>query len=464
MLHSTQLRAEISLDNSGVTISLPTIVTTEGLNKSHLEYLLFSRHKSESWLERSTFALRLLIDYMAVNENVFATPKKMFIEFCEKLYLGTVGRDGEDPSNLRWKPRKQDDAAALIGYITQFTDWLAEKNEDSGLQLNPFRSSTSFEDRLNWAAYLQKKDRAFMSHLWASTPDNLGKTRSVRKKNSQNNGLFDHAKAFPEDAIGRLLQDGFVRYGFTYSDKYTERQNIRDILITMLMHYGGLRISECFHIWVDDIVRIQQKGYEFVVKVYDPAGGLAPDGKSKREEYLLKKYNLKPRNKYPRSHKLHSGWKDPLITNKSGNYFTVIWYPAKAGEYFYELWKLYLLEQRKDTEVPSHPFAFTNKDGGPYSKGSYKSANKRAVERIGLNYNKDSCTTEHSHRHRYGAKLSKDGASPLFIKTALHHKSFESQKVYTQPSEKDVREALLKIESDFTDEFNRLEMLQLEGE
>ena len=463
MLHSTQLRSEISLDNSGITISLPTIITVDGIMKSYLEYLLACRNKSESWLDRSTFAVRLLIDYIAVNEDIFKTPKAMFVEFCERLYLGTVGKNGEDPSNLRWKPRKKNDAAALIGYITQFTDWLAIQNEESCLQLNPYRSSTSFEDRLNWAAYLQKKERAFMSHLWADKPDDLGTTRNVQRQKNQNTGMFDFAKAFPEDKIAELLRDGFVRYGFAHADKYHERQNIRDILITMLMHYGGLRISECFHIWVDDIIKIPQEGYEFVVKVYDPVDGIAPDGISTRKEYLLKQYSLKPRNKYPRSHKLQAGWKNPLITNTPDNFFTVFWYPAKAGEYFYELWRLYLQKQRKDTTPSSHPYAFTNRDGSPYSKACYIRANKRAIERIGLTYSKALCTTEHAHRHRYGASLAKDGASQESIRTALHHQSLESQITYTQPSEKQVRQSLLKIEADFTAEFKQLEQLKQEG-
>ncbi|NRB43079.1 MAG: site-specific integrase [Pseudomonadales bacterium] len=443
MLSSTLLRSNVTRDNTGITLSIPVIITKYGILKSYLDYLIVNRNKSESWKDRSAFSLRLLIDYIGQNEDCFKTPREMFTAFSDALFTGTIGTDGEDLSGLRWIPRNENDAASLIGYITQYTDWLAIKNDRSELQLNPYRESTNYEDRLNYAAYLHKKNNAFMSHLWADKSPTQSSTRNYTRNKKPSHTGHDEAKAFPQGRINDLLNQGFVRAGFSNSTIPHERLNLRNILITVLMHYGGLRVSECFHIFVDDIAKIKDKGFEFVVKVYHPANGTAPDGSSRRE-YLLKKYNLQPRTEYPRSHKLHSGWKNPLLTDSKDEFFTVLWFPASAGELFYELWKMYLLKQR--VHSADHPYAFTNRNGHPYTRASFKAANKRAVERIGLTYSKEACTTEHSHRHSLGRRLSESGASELIIRGVLHHKSLESQITYTAPSERETRNALKELD------------------
>lgn len=46
-------------------------------------------------------------------------------------------------------------------------------------------------------------------------------------------------KTFPEDRMNDLLWNGFVRYGYEESDKIYERLDLKNVLITLLMHYGG---------------------------------------------------------------------------------------------------------------------------------------------------------------------------------------------------------------------------------
>lgn len=452
MLSSTTLQANVIVDNTGITVELLVIVTNDGVLHSYLQYLIYNRQKSESWKNRSVFSVRLLLDYMNGNRGVFEKPRDMFREFSNCLYTGTIGAQDEDLSELRWKPRKQADANAIIGLITHYTDYLAVINEDNDIQLNPFKDASPFEQRLNWAAYYHKKDKVFLSHLWKNSDAMIAnnKIRSVKRAARSNfSGTYDIAKAFPKNRINDLIYQGFILYGKDHCKLIHERLNLRDVLITMLMHYGGLRISEVFHLYVEDIAEFIEGNLHQIVKVYHPSEGTAPcDERMGRREYLLKRFSLKPRNEYLISNKRFSGWKDPMLTNSNGLFFKVEFFPACSSNQFFQLWKLYLQYQRVSAKKGAeHPYAFTTREGRPYTIKGYSTAKKRAVERIGLIYSKEACTTPHAHRHRYGQNLVESGVSAIVIKTAMHHKSMESQQTYTQPSENEVRRQFEKAEA-----------------
>jgi integrase len=446
MRASTFINSKISIDNTGVVIDLPVIITVDGILKSYLDYLIVFRNKSESWRSKSVLAVRLLLDYISVNEVAFDRPQRMFSAFSECLFTGTIGQDRYDPSGLYWMPRKQENARFLISLITQYTDWLAIQNEDMGLQLNPYRESTNYEDRLNHAAYWQRKKRAFLSHLWATIPENIGFVRNVNNTNQQSrkSTSIAPAKKFPSGRLDDLLWNGFVKKGFSSESNLVERLNLRDVLITMLMHYGGLRLSEVFHIWVDDISCVYHEGKRLcVVKIYHPSEGKIPGEKLNRRAYLLEKCGMLPRNKYKKTHKLHAGWKGVKFDNDVEKFISIFWFPAEAGEDFYALWLMYVKSQRAPPPKENpHPFAFTSRTGSPYTVGAYNSSLKHAVVRIGLEFSKRAGTTAHGGRHSFGSSLKDAGVPPLYIRNALHHISLESQQVYTQPSEDEIREKL----------------------
>lgn len=444
MLNSVCVEANVRLDSTGIWVSLPAIVTEDGLLRSHLDYLLAHRNKSWSWQDRSAFAIRLLIDYTKQNEGCFDSPYELFREFANCLYTGTVGEDGKDPSWLRWKPRKDDDAGFLINLITDYTDWLAQQHEEKKFQINPQVKPTRYEEWLGLAAHYQRKRRAFLSHLWANKPDPSYYRLVMPRKVDRSQGV-ESKKSFPEGRIDDLLWKGFVRYGFDTSDKIDERLDLKNVLITMLMHFGGLRISECFQIWVEDITPWEDG--TALVKVFHPAKGKRNKNSPSRREELLRRYNLKPRFEYPKSHTLHAGWKELKEDNEDLHYVVVWWYPQSAGQIFNKLWRLYLTYQRYPDEG-MHPFAFTTRSGAPHSINGYNQSLKRAVERIGLLFSKENGTTAHGHRHAYGQRLSDAGCSSLIIKNALHQKSIESQQVYTQLTDKQMRAHLKRFSTD----------------
>ena len=87
---------------------------------------------------------------------------------------------------------------------------------------------------------------------------------------SRSNGN-EGKKSFPPGRIDDLLWNGLTRYGFETSDVVYERLDLKNVLITMLMHYGGLRLSECFHLWVEDVVPWEDG--TALVKIFHPDKG-----------------------------------------------------------------------------------------------------------------------------------------------------------------------------------------------
>ncbi|ROZ79281.1 site-specific integrase [Pseudomonas neustonica] len=435
---SIRVNATIRIDNTGARFALPVLISNSGLLKSHLIYLLHHRRRSHSWLDRSAFAVKLLCDFWDANLVVCLEPKQLFREFALSLFTGTIGENGSDDSGLRWLPRREADARQLVALLTHYFDWLAEVNEDAGISLNPRVPPDGIGARMNLACYYHRKRNAFMSHLWANKPKNI--QRFTQLPRAQVVSSSEVVKAFPQGKMHELLEHGFIMRGKSGKKGIENRLNLRDILITMLMYYGGLRVSECFHIWLEDIVLVD---HQCVVKVHHPSQGGSPDKKFNRAAYLRQKYNLVPRTEYPKRNGLHSGWKDPLLTNNKGKYFTLHWFPASAGDQFRHLWVLYLRYQYVRPRPGSeHPYAFTNHEGRPYTIRAYTKSRKRAVERIGLRFSKSEGTTAHADRHSYGLSLANAKVRPEVIKVAMHHKSIDSQEVYTQPSANDVRRAL----------------------
>lgn len=439
---SVKVNAKVRLDNTGVVQELPVILTEGGVLKSHLQYLAHYRSRSKSWADRSAFAVGLLLEFWEANQDAVIDPKRMFREFALSLYTGTVGEDGNDPSNLRWVPRKEADARQLIGHITHYCDWLAEINEDEGFRINPKVRPDSAGERMNVAAHYHRKRNAFLSHLFAKK--SVNHQRNVQLRRAQTIHNQEIVKFFPEGRMGDLLSEGFVRRGYSGAPDIAERLNLRDVLITMLMFYGGIRISECFQIWLNDITVVDG---HCIVKVHHPSQGLAPDGISPRVGYLKEHYGLLPRDQYPKNHRLHAGWKDPALASRSGKYFVVNWFPLEAGDRFRSLWSLYLKTQFEPPKFgDKHPYAFTTQTGSIYTIKAYTANRKRAVERIGLKFSKEAGTTAHADRHSYGQALANAGVRPEIIQKAMHHKSPDSQAVYTEPTEKEIRRAFAQAE------------------
>ena len=426
--------------SSNLTYSLPALLTEKGLIISHLRYLAWFNYKSDSWKERSCFALSLLLKYLdAVPEVKKATDALK--SFTETLVIGSIDPETfTDPLGLYWRPRSLRDANNLLFHITHYTDYLVLQEDYSAERVNPFRKATSYEERLNWCAYYHKQSNVFLNHL-TNHSEQIEQHKRVRLVESFNENVFstEYAVRFPEQHLERLLYLGFLKRDGT--------PDYKSQAIAMLLNYGGLRKSEVFHIYVSDITLNPNYPKEALVRVYHPSLGEAPDvGFKDRREYLLATTSYKPRNTYLGSERLYAGWKNPLLTSKSG-YFEVVFNPPHKAEEFLLVWANYLKYQRVEpARGENHPFAFTNSKGMPETLKNFQRLHRRAVEKIGLVVKKEHGTTEHGHRHAYGFRARQAGLDQIAIQKAMHHKSPHSCLVYIKPTLEEVTEALKGIE------------------
>jgi len=427
-------------DNTGIHEEIPVILTEFGPLQPLIQYILKHRHMlSESNTIKLVQAVGLLVDYMEANHQVFDNPNDLFNTLVQRLYSGTVGVDGNDPSGLYWDARNPPVVRVLVNHLSKFSDWMAQ--EQGTKPLNPWRQATRTEEQLAWAAWHHQRNRAFLGHTMSVDVAAL-KVSQARSVLLKRNPVIDHepVKYFPEDRMVDLLFKGFIVPGKQKSPRIEERLNLRDILITMLLQYGGLRMSEPFHLFVHDVIHDDTALGTALVKVYHPSLGKAPsdlcDAKGKpvvcdRATYLRDKFGLLPRTDYKGSHSLHAGWKGNALDSKQ-HFMHVHWVPRWAGELFWKLWVFYMAQ--RDPLNPGHPFAFVTRKGKPYSIDAFEDAHAKAIKRIGLVPAKALGTTPHGHRHAFGQRLSDLKLHPIFVQKAMHHKSLESQIVYSEPA------------------------------
>jgi len=211
--YAVKIKTRYKNDCTSKELVLPAIYTESGLLISHLRYLAENSYKSGSWLDRSVFAVMLLIRYITANQSAFKDATSLLRSFSQCLTLGTVNPSTlEDESQLYWSPRSNEDAHTLLGHITTYTDWLSEQPEYHQQRVNKFRRATSVEQRLNWCAYYHKHASVFLNHL--STPKryahSAGYSRQIQIRQMAAIQIST-TKRFPSSEIRQLLDEGMIR-------------------------------------------------------------------------------------------------------------------------------------------------------------------------------------------------------------------------------------------------------------
>ncbi|PKG56332.1 gamma-mobile-trio recombinase GmtY [Shewanella sp. GutDb-MelDb] len=414
------------------TANLPALFTEKGVLVSHLRFLYTKRHKSQSWIERNVFAVELLLKFINAHINTSTSATEMLRSFVDTLCFGSIDNSNDDQSGLYWQSRRVEDVNVLLGHINFYCDYLDQLHGHELPNLNPLRKATKAEERLRWCAYYKRQSNCFLNHLSNPSKHQFSVVRNIQ-------GPLNHLLSiesvhrFPEEHFER-----FLKYGFF--SKRNGEMDFACLLIVMLMHYGGLRLSECFHIYTSDIA-IDTKDGSAIVSVFHPSDGASPEpGFSNRRDYLNSRFRQKPRNEYKRSHKLYSGWKQPLLTNRNLSFDVMLFPNSKATEF------TWLLQQYLAVRVDgAHPYLFSNSVGKPESKKNFIQKHKRAVERIGLEVGKHLGTSPHSHRHSYGYRLNQAGFNQLEIQKAMHHKSPFSCLVYLKPEDNEIRDKIREL-------------------
>jgi hypothetical protein len=342
--------------------------------------------------------------------------------FADALATGTINADGDDPSRLFWLPKSYREARRTLADVTAFGDWLDEQGYAPSL--NPTRPATVQEQIVFWHRWNQQKKTALLGHLKTRARDadraRIGREAIIRKTGGHDEG---EAKAFPENAIFPLLERGFDR-----NPRWT---TIRDVLITLLLHFGGRRTSEVMHLWVGDVEPDPDDPKKCIPWIQHPEDGTIVwtdplTGTMKRlmrHQYLQLRHGIQPLTLQTGRRRV--GWKKPL-TQSEGR-MRVFWSDASANRLFWTLYQEYI---RIRPRVARHPWLFITPDGDPMTTAGYAKVHHAAVRRIGLIPAKNLGTTPHGHRHAYGHEAEARGLSRKVIQIAMGHRNPFSQEIY----------------------------------
>lgn len=233
-----------------------------------------------------------------------------------------------------------------------------------------------------------------------------------------------------------------------------EERNITYRALWTLLAFGGCRLSEGLNLWATDV----RSGYESTAfGCYDMTGMpfvvLAHPSRSRfidspsinlrtarsREQYLLDRYGLSPRNLLPEGNKMRAGYKGVNPANAKLDLAWIYWTdPGKANEFETLARDIRRFRQFSGAAERS-PYLFVNSTntqhcGSPTRLAAAEAAFQRASHRIG-GLESGRIPTPHWLRYFYkntaadDLKLGKEQ-----VQLMMHHSSIESQDDYTKIS------------------------------
>lgn len=432
-----RVKLKVQLDNTGNRVEVPGLLTPAGLLTPLLDYFLEETlSHSIAWMEKVVRSVRIFCNYIYANTDQ-RDPAVLFNNFAAALISGSFDTETfDDSSGLYWHARQSKDVSGILTDLNYFFDWLGKKSPYAA-SINPKVAANSYEQRCNELAQFYSRKNALLGHLWRSGDDDKKTRRTKIKSTSSANSA--EPPAFPENRFNDLINDGF-RVG--------RRIDHRGICITLLMHGAGFRVSEPFHLYVQDVMPDPVNPKSALVRIHHPTDGFAPDrwkapGQSNvgnRAAYLSSMYGMKPRHVILGND--HAGWKGGFYD--ADHYKQAYWFEPIYGEWFLYHWNCYI-QQLVHIER-DHPFLLANltrgQIGGMYTLPTFNDLHANACRRIGLIPAKRFGTSPHGHRHAYGQRIKKAGFDEKMIQVMLHHASPESQKPYTEPGVKEVNEAI----------------------
>lgn len=359
----------------------------------------------------------------------------MFSSFLHDLLYGTV-RNGEDASGLWWSAHSPDVVSRTAGHIAEFSEWLATSGQ--GIAINPKdRPASAFERMIALKAFTYRKNASLLAHVKDSSAANLF-AATARQVNppGRTDKLLLAPPAFPEHKIEELLWVGFENKKFKNDPRPWKRWNLRDILITLICLYGGARVSEPMHLWIQDTTESDRDPQSCRVFIHEPDHGkiTADDPIMGRRTMTRSDYlNQLCDGKVPLTRATgnsRSGWKGGLLNAPEKRAMEMMWIDADAGRLFKSIWQLYIQHVRPFSH--NMPWAFLTKNGLPMGPSAYMDSLQRAVKKIGLSFKKSEGSTPHGLRHRYGQWLNDRGVNQKVGQVCMHHANPLSQEVYRQ--------------------------------
>lgn len=452
----------------------------DGSVEAYLPFLKYQRalrRFSRSWQDNTARALGLFWDFCIVHAQQGWSPRELFREFAMTLLEGTPLIDAEPSQTdfraartLMWPPTPRTRVLGLIRSIEAFAEWCATETGKDGPLARQENVSipTSGNGITNLLVWSRLRQLSMLQHL-KKAPRKTAKQSVVALDRSDGKSKeMQRAKHFPPAQAERLLWEGHRRPGAATESNIFLRYNVRDMMITLLDGWGGLRRSEGLHLWVRDVIEDPSSpGHALVVLAHpeespmeyvDPLSGTVH--KTTRSETLQRIYGLRARNIVKRG-SYHVGWKGMALNYEYRA--QLFWIDPQAAALFWVLYQGYIrfirpaiMARRHVMGGGDHPFLFVSEEtsartrlpGEPYSEKAYQRHHAAAVRRIGLEHAKEFGTTTHGLRHLYGQTLADLTVAPEVIRQAMHHVSVLSHLVYTAPLPAKVNAALQKAQDD----------------
>jgi site-specific recombinase XerD len=264
------------------------------------------------------------------------------------------------------------------------------------------------------------------------------KTRSRKKtsgRKKQTIGLRQY-KPFPPHLIQELID---------------ETKNSRDKLLFGFLAYGGRRLSEMMHLFMQDV---GMRGNELHVALRHPSRSTMTwtnlahkQVHGQRLEYLRAMFDLMPRTEHG-ANRSAVGWKGIKFDDEA-NCSSELYWIRDSGHYLLHLHKQYLHGARASAPRRNHPYYFVAQSGEPLTIKAVEKQFELARCRLEKKHNISlKGFGLHSLRHFYGfycADVLKTDL--LFIQKWMGHIQISSTAVYAHISPATAAKALKRAET-----------------
>jgi hypothetical protein len=308
---------------------------------------------------------RLLFDfYFATQPRTEQEQAATLPAFLNALARGTPDpKNGVDPLGLYWPPVSKRTLREIIYAVTAFSDHCARLGGTA--LLNPLVPATFAQRVAKAQSISQATSRSLLKHIFSE------KERWRRAATAR---LVDPGRAlpasprarpfFPFEQTRRLFEDGFRR---ATTGRPWEQFLLRDMMIAVLQRFGGLRASEPFHLYVEDVTpevidpRAGDWGTNARVLLHHPSEGAMTwthpvTGELRsgtRAQHMREVHNRAPRSLTPWSLSTRGGrtWRS---TTPCGTRPRSIWFPRHMGRFFWILYRAYIAQLlRTHTTAPT---------------------------------------------------------------------------------------------------------------
>ncbi|MFG6580391.1 tyrosine-type recombinase/integrase [Sulfitobacter sp. 1A13191] len=448
-----------------------------------IDYFIDQERRGLNWKRQAARAVGLFYDFCLSfkfdDTNSILNPHSVTIKaFVKSLQTGTIPRKGIDESGLFWAPASANVVCETVRHLDQFIGFANScvANKEANHPLKSLHAAfsaapTNQEEMIRFLMTAKRKNsKSFMRHVKDDDVEAGRQQRAAR----DNLGIDKPAhnwtavKAIDPTLVARIIEVGFLKN--ENAETLVDREDVTAKMIFLLLIGCGLRRSEPFHMWFNDITYPVLDNEERCLPMlrHPSEAGTYIVGENLNRAQYLRQIGMIPRHK-SNLKAIHAGWKNLPVdrdTHQTETYFI-----HQTLEYEFQSYYSAYLDIRRDLMNARiqrgeghHPFLFVSMGedrsrgasciGNPYSIPAFTNAWSRALNRVEKVFGepiprgKEHATTPHACRHRYGRILEEAGAPQKAIQSALNHRHPLSQKVYTEPEYHRVNAALQSARKD----------------